>query len=90
MGSGTGRRSRSSPSQTADARARWASSHTQAKQVYRLTGSDPHDDQQFHLLAPLYPTSLAHRVYPRPNDKACGRAPNRRIEIYLQAAGAAP
>ena len=39
------------------------SSHTQAKQVYWLIGSDPHDEQQFHLLAPLYPTSLAHRVY---------------------------
>ena len=46
----------------ADARGK-PSSHTQAKQVYWLTGSDPHDDQQFHLLAPLYPTSLAHRIY---------------------------
>lgn len=40
-----------------------ASSHTQAKQAYWLTGSDAHDDAHFHLLAPLYPTSLAHRVY---------------------------
>ena len=46
----------------ADARGK-PSSHTNAKQVYWLTGSDPHDGQQFHLLAPLYPTSLAHRVY---------------------------
>lgn len=46
----------------ADARGR-PSSHTQAKQVYWLTGDDPHNDQHFHLLAPLYPTSLAHRVY---------------------------
>ena len=46
----------------ADARGK-PSSHTHAKQVYWLTGSDPHDGQQFHLLAPLYPTSLAHRVY---------------------------
>jgi CRISPR-associated protein Csy1 len=46
----------------ADARGK-PSSHTQAKQVYWPTGNDPHDDQQFHLLAPLYPTSLAHRVY---------------------------
>ena len=46
----------------ADARGK-PSSHTNAKQVYWLTGSDPHDSQQFHLLAPLYPTSLAHRVY---------------------------
>jgi CRISPR-associated protein Csy1 len=46
----------------ADARGK-PSSHTQAKQVYWLTGSNPHDNQHFHLLAPLYPTSLAHRVY---------------------------
>ena len=38
-------------------------SDTRAKQVYWLTGSDPHDDRQFQLLAPLYPTSLVHRVY---------------------------
>lgn len=46
----------------ADARGK-ASSHTQAKQVYWLTGNDAHDNQHFHLLAPLYPTSLAHRIY---------------------------
>lgn len=39
------------------------SSHTLAKQVYWLTGNDPHDDTGYHLLAPLYPTSLVHRVY---------------------------
>lgn len=38
-------------------------SHTLAKQVYWLTTDDPHDPQSFHLLAPLYPTSLVHRVY---------------------------
>jgi len=39
------------------------SSHTQAKQLYWPVGSDPHDDDQYHLLAPLYPTSLVHKVY---------------------------
>jgi len=40
-------------------------SHTLAKQLYWLTGDnpDPHDDTSFHLLAPLYASSLAHRVY---------------------------
>ncbi|HEY3384471.1 MAG TPA: type I-F CRISPR-associated protein Csy1 [Vicinamibacterales bacterium] len=38
-------------------------SHTLAKQVYWLVGLDPHDDDCYHLLAPLYATSLAHRVY---------------------------
>lgn len=39
------------------------SSHTLAKQVYWPLGNDPHEDADFHLLAPLYPTSLVHRVY---------------------------
>ncbi len=39
------------------------SSHTLAKQLYWLTGADPSDDTGYHLLAPLFPTSLAHRVY---------------------------
>lgn len=38
-------------------------SHTLAKQLYWLTGNDPHDDSHYHLLAPLYASSLAHSVY---------------------------
>lgn len=38
-------------------------SHTLAKQLYWPTGNNPHDDASFHLLAPLYASSLAHRVY---------------------------
>lgn len=38
-------------------------SHTLAKQLYWLVGTDPHDDARYHLLAPLYPTSLVHRFY---------------------------
>lgn len=43
-------------------------SHTNAKQVYWLAGTAPHDDTAYHLLAPLYPTSLAHRVYATVQD----------------------
>lgn len=43
-------------------------SHTLAKQLYWLTGDDPHDDAGFHLLAPLYASSLAHRVYQTVQD----------------------
>lgn len=39
------------------------SSHTLAKQLYWLAGDDAHDDANFHLLAPLYASSLAHRIY---------------------------
>ena len=38
-------------------------SHTLAKQLYWLTGDDPGDDSAYHLLAPLYASSLAHKVY---------------------------
>lgn len=40
-----------------------AASHTLAKQLYWLTGEDAADDDDFHLLAPLYATSLAHQVF---------------------------
>ena len=38
-------------------------SHTLAKQIYWLTGEDAVDNDDFHLLAPLYATSLAHQVF---------------------------
>lgn len=38
-------------------------SHTRAKQLYWLVGEDPSDNSAYHLLAPLYATSLAHAVY---------------------------
>lgn len=38
-------------------------SHTLAKQVYFLFGSDPKSDKDYHLLALLFPSSLVHRVY---------------------------
>ncbi|SCX55094.1 type I-F CRISPR-associated protein Csy1 [Nitrosospira sp. Nsp1] len=43
-------------------------SHTLAKQLYWPVGDDPHDDGSFHLLAPLYASSLAHRVYQTVQD----------------------
>jgi CRISPR-associated protein Csy1 len=45
-----------------------AASHTLAKQLYWLTGNDPHDDANYHLLAPLYASSLAHHVYQAVQD----------------------
>jgi CRISPR-associated protein Csy1 len=39
------------------------SSHVLAKQLYWLVGEDCHDDAQYHLLAPLFPTSLVHAVH---------------------------
>lgn len=48
-----------------------ASSHSNAKQLYWLLDADEqsaHDDGAYHLLAPLYPTSLVHRVYQQLQD----------------------
>ncbi len=38
-------------------------SHTMAKQLYWLVGEDPGQDADYHLLAPLYASSLAQRVF---------------------------
>ena len=43
-------------------------SHTRAKQVYWLVGEDPTENADFHLLAPLYATSLAHAVHQTINE----------------------
>lgn len=37
--------------------------HTRGKQLFWLTGGNAADDAGFHLLAPLYASSLAHAVY---------------------------
>ncbi|MBA3487646.1 MAG: type I-F CRISPR-associated protein Csy1, partial [Lysobacter sp.] len=43
-------------------------SHGFAKQLYWLVGDDPTDDAGYHLLAPLYASSLAHRVFALINE----------------------
>lgn len=39
------------------------SSHPMAKQVYWLVGDEPHDDAQYHLLQPMFSSSLADAVH---------------------------
>lgn len=39
------------------------SSDRMAKQTYWLVGEDPFDTASYHLLAPLFPSSLVHSVY---------------------------
>ncbi|GAB4062510.1 type I-F CRISPR-associated protein Csy1 [Uliginosibacterium sediminicola] len=50
------------------------SSHTLAKQLYWLSGGDPLDDTHYHLLAPLYASALAHRVFQTLNEDRFGDA----------------
>lgn len=38
-------------------------SHTWAKQIYWLVGDDPANDGHYHLLSPLHPSSLAHKIF---------------------------
>lgn len=51
-----------------------AASHERAKQLYWLAGNDPNDDTAYHLLAPLYATSLAHAVYGQLQEDRFGDA----------------
>lgn len=50
------------------------SSHTLAKQLYWLAGEDPADNTQYHLLAPLYSSTLAHAVFQTINEDRFGEA----------------
>ncbi|MDT0499971.1 MULTISPECIES: type I-F CRISPR-associated protein Csy1 [unclassified Halomonas] len=47
-------------------------SHSLAKQLYWMVGDDPTEGADFHLLAPLYATSLAHQVFQRINADRFG------------------
>lgn len=49
-------------------------SHTRAKQLYWLAGDDPMDDGHYHLLAPLYASSLAHAVFEAIEEDRFGEA----------------
>lgn len=55
-------------------RAESPSSHTLAKQLYWLTGTDACDDAHYTLLAPLYATSLAHAVHAQVQEDRFGEA----------------
>lgn len=47
-------------------------SHARIKQVYWLTGEDPLEDGDYHLLGPLYSSTLAHAVHQRINEDRFG------------------
>lgn len=51
-----------------------AASHPLAKQLYWMIGDDAADDRHYHLLAPLYASSLAHAVFLRIEDDRFGEA----------------
>lgn len=49
-------------------------SHTLSKQLYWLVGDDPSLNEHYHLLAPLFPTSLVHRIHRTINEDRFGEA----------------
>lgn len=49
-------------------------SHTLAKQVFWLVGEDPSNNDHFHLLAPLYPSSLAQHMFSQIQEHRFGKA----------------
>jgi len=48
--------------------------HTMAKQLYWLVGEEPHEDSQYHLLQPMFSSSLAHAVHADIQDARFGEA----------------
>lgn len=50
------------------------SSHEAAKQVYWLVGEQPSNDADYHLLQPLFSSSLAHAVHAEIQDARFGEA----------------
>ncbi|MDQ1120585.1 MULTISPECIES: type I-F CRISPR-associated protein Csy1 [Pseudoxanthomonas] len=49
-------------------------SHPMAKQVYWLVGDDPLDDGGYHLLQPMFSSTLAHAVHTEIQDARFGEA----------------
>lgn len=47
-------------------------SHTSAKQLYWLAGEEPIEDDQYHLLQPLFSSALAHAVHSELQDALFG------------------
>ena len=56
------------------ARGSRLSSHAYAKQVFWLAGEDAADDRDYHLLAPLYASALAHAVFETVHQDRYGEA----------------
>lgn len=49
-------------------------SHPRAKQLYWLVGEDPADNHAYHLLQPMFSSSLAHAVHAEIQDARFGEA----------------
>jgi len=57
-------------------------SHELAKQVYWLAGDNPTEDADFHLLQPMFSSSLAHAVHAEIQDARFGENNKQAREAY--------
>src|SRR5690606_30278650 len=60
------------------------SSDTRAKQVYWCIADDPIDDANYHLLQPLFSSSLAHEVHQQINDARFGEQNTAARQAYFK------
>ncbi|WP_045728733.1 type I-F CRISPR-associated protein Csy1 [Xanthomonas sp. GPE 39] len=60
------------------------SSHQAAKQVYWLVGDEPKDDTHYHLLQPLFSSSLAHAVHADIQDARFGETNKQARQAYRE------
>jgi len=62
------------------------STDTKAKQVYWCVAGDPVDDANYHLLQPLFSSSLAHEVHQQINDARFGEQNTAARQAYFKKA----
>lgn len=56
--------------------------HPMAKQVYWLVGDDPLDDVQYHLLQPMFSSTLMHAVHADIQDARFGDANKQARQVF--------
>lgn len=61
-----------------------SSSHSRAKQVYWLVGESPAEDGDYHLLQPLFSSSLAHVIHLEIQDARFGEANKLARQAFFQ------
>ncbi len=59
-------------------------SHVNAKQVYWCVSGEPVDDAGYHLLQPLFSSSLAHKVHEQINDVRFGEKNKEARQAYFK------
>lgn len=59
-----------------------SATHPRAKQVYWLIGEEPHDDTGYHLLQPMFSSTLAHVIHADIQDVRFGEANKKARQLF--------